>query len=158
MQNEAALRLLARLERVNDARRSRRRAGAPKTRLYAAACDESPTHPQISWTTYSSSKFGYVVTCQIYGRQSAQQDPKAKDIEMLLKRFPLLRVAYIDEQRVNRSGASAFYSCLVKHDAATDGPAEVYRVRLPGNAIVGEGKPENQNHAVVLPEARRCRR
>ena len=31
MQNEAALRLLARLERVNDARRSRRRAGAPKT-------------------------------------------------------------------------------------------------------------------------------
>ena len=120
MQNEAALRLLARLERVNDARRSRRRAGAPKTsRLYAAACDESPTHPQISLDDLLKLKFGYVVTCQIYGRQSAQQDPKAKDIEMLLKRFPLLRVAYIDEQRVNRSGASAFYSCLVKHDAAT---------------------------------------
>ena len=26
----------------------------------------------------------------------------------------------------------------------------MYRVRLPGNAIVGEGKPENQNHAVVF--------
>lgn len=151
MQNEAALRLLARLERVNDARRSRRRAGAPKTsRLYAAACDESPTHPQIALEDLLKLKFGYVVTCQIYGRQSAQQDPKAKDIEMLLKRNPLLRVAYIDEQRVNRSGASAFYSCLVKYDALTDGPAEVYRVRLPGNAIVGEGKPENQNHAVVF--------
>ena len=67
MQNEAALRLLARLERVNDARRSRRRAGAPKTsRLYAAACDESPTHPQISLDDLLKLKFGYVVTCQIW--------------------------------------------------------------------------------------------
>lgn len=27
---------------------------------------------------------------------------------------------------------------------------EVYRVKLPGNPVVGEGKPENQNHAVIF--------
>jgi callose synthase len=26
----------------------------------------------------------------------------------------------------------------------------VYRVKLPGNPIVGEGKPENQNHAIIF--------
>ena len=42
-------------------------------------------------------KFQYVVACQVYGRMKKNQDPKADDIEMLLRRFPNLRVAYIDE-------------------------------------------------------------
>jgi callose synthase len=39
---------------------------------------------------------------------------------------------------------------LVK--SAGDGKrvVEVYRVKLPGNPIVGEGKPENQNHAIIF--------
>ena len=27
---------------------------------------------------------------------------------------------------------------------------EVYRVQLPGNPVLGEGKPENQNHAMIF--------
>ena len=27
---------------------------------------------------------------------------------------------------------------------------EVFRVKLPGNIKLGEGKPENQNHAIVF--------
>lgn len=27
---------------------------------------------------------------------------------------------------------------------------EIYSIKLPGNPKVGEGKPENQNHAVVF--------
>lgn len=42
-------------------------------------------------------KFQYIVACQVYGRMKKNQDPKADDIEMLLHRFPNLRVAYIDE-------------------------------------------------------------
>lgn len=30
------------------------------------------------------------------------------------------------------------------------GIQEVYRVKLPGNPVVGEGKPENQNHAMIF--------
>jgi hypothetical protein len=29
-------------------------------------------------------------------------------------------------------------------------PREVYRVQLPGNPVLGEGKPENQNHCVIF--------
>ena len=36
------------------------------------------------------------------------------DIERLLHRFPTLRVAYIDEVRLNREGENAYYSVLVK--------------------------------------------
>lgn len=27
---------------------------------------------------------------------------------------------------------------------------EIYRIKLPGPAKVGEGKPENQNHAIIF--------
>jgi len=27
---------------------------------------------------------------------------------------------------------------------------EIYRIKLPGPAKIGEGKPENQNHAIVF--------
>lgn len=26
----------------------------------------------------------------------------------------------------------------------------IYRIKLPGPAILGEGKPENQNHAIIF--------
>ncbi len=77
------------------------------------------------------------------------QDPKADDIEALLHRFPHLRVAYIDNIRLNRDGAAVYYSVLVKSDGRGN-VLEVYRVRLPGNPVIGEGKPENQNHAMIF--------
>jgi callose synthase len=94
-------------------------------------------------------KFGYVVSCQVYGTMKRNQDPKADDIDALMHRFPLLRVAFIDSVRVNRSGASFYYLCLVKSDCK-GGVQEIYRVRLPDNPIIGEGKPENQNHAMIF--------
>lgn len=27
---------------------------------------------------------------------------------------------------------------------------EIYRIKLPGSAKIGEGKPENQNHAIIF--------
>jgi 1,3-beta-glucan synthase component. len=77
------------------------------------------------------------------------QDPKAEDIENLLHRFPHLRISYIDSIRLNRSGAAVSYSVLMKSDGM-GGIQEIYRVRLPGNPILGEGKPENQNHAMIF--------
>jgi callose synthase len=118
---EKALRLIANLERLDD----------------------DTTNDLIR------EKFGYVVACQVYGSMKRNQDSKADDIEALMHRFPHLRVAYIDNIRVNRSGASVFYSVLVKSDGKGH-IEEVYRVRLPGNPVIGEGKPENQNHAMIF--------
>jgi len=96
-------------------------------------------------------KFGYIVACQVYGTMKKNQDPKADDIEWLMHKYPHMRVAYIDSVRLSRSDKDdiLFFSVLVKSDG-NGGIQEVYRVRLPGNAIVGEGKPENQNHAIIF--------
>lgn len=101
-------------------------------------------------------KFNYVVSCQIYGRQKQEQDAKAEDIEWLLNKHPSLRVAYIDEVRGSAGSESSFFSVLIKGAGPGEGGGdgkgvtEIYRVRLPGNPVLGEGKPENQNHAVIF--------
>lgn len=98
-------------------------------------------------------KFGYVVACQVYGTMKRNEDPKAHDIEYLMHKFPHMRVAYIDQIRTSQThNEYTYFSVLVKSDG-NGGITEVYRVRLPGNAIVGEGKPENQNHAIIFSRA-----
>ncbi|GLD91630.1 hypothetical protein PINS_up000163 [Pythium insidiosum] len=96
------------------------------------------------------TKFTYVVACQIYGRQKRNNDPKARDIEFLLHRFPNLRVSYIDEIRVNYQKEQSYFAVLIKAGEVEGTVEEVYRIRLPGNPILGEGKPENQNSAVIF--------
>mmetsp|Transcript_8911 Transcript_8911/g.21917 ORF Transcript_8911/g.21917 Transcript_8911/m.21917 type:complete len:2135 (-) Transcript_8911:326-6730(-) len=147
-------------------------------------------------------KYQYVVSCQVYGRQKEELDPKANDIEFLLEKFPNLRVAYIDNKKdEGKDGQprSRYYSCLIKAtrgnerlssppsgspneddekvvqlqgrasksvaqmnadaddewEEGDDGQGgtrieHVYRIELPGNPIIGEGKPENQNHAIIF--------
>jgi len=63
------------------------------------------------------SKFQYVVSCQVYGQQKRELDPKATDIDFLLARHPNLRVAYIDNRKARTaSGATKdeFFSVLIK--------------------------------------------
>ncbi|XP_038879974.1 callose synthase 9-like [Benincasa hispida] len=96
-------------------------------------------------------KFTYVVTCQIYGRQRKQQKPEATDIALLMQRNEALRVAYIDDIETLKDGKvhKEFYSKLVKADI-NGNDKEIYSIKLPGDPKLGEGKPENQNHAIVF--------
>ncbi|KAK9150115.1 hypothetical protein Syun_008424 [Stephania yunnanensis] len=94
-------------------------------------------------------KFTYVVACQIYGQQKAKKDPRADDIFNLMKDNEALRVAYVDEVHTGRDGVE-YYSVLVKVDPQSQKEVEIYRVRLPGPLKLGEGKPENQNHALIF--------
>ncbi|KAD3641998.1 hypothetical protein R6Q59_004617 [Mikania micrantha] len=93
-------------------------------------------------------KYTYVVACQIYGTQKAKKDPHAVEILDLMKNNEALRVAYVDEV-VNRDGTE-YYSVLVKYDQELEREVEIYRVKLPGPLKLGEGKPENQNHALIF--------
>jgi len=93
-------------------------------------------------------KFNYVCTCQIYGKQKDEQRQQAADLEYLLRKHPSLRVAYVDGPKKMKEGPPKFFSVLVRADG--ENIAEVYRVELPGNPIIGEGKPENQNHAIIF--------
>ncbi|XP_031477694.1 putative callose synthase 8 isoform X3 [Nymphaea colorata] len=92
-------------------------------------------------------KFTYVVSCQNFGAQKSSGDPRAHDIVDLMIKYPSLRVAYIEEREMG-NGHKVYFSVLVK--AANNLDQEVYRIQLPGPPIIGEGKPENQNHAIIF--------
>ncbi|KAG8077957.1 hypothetical protein GUJ93_ZPchr0007g5696 [Zizania palustris] len=94
-------------------------------------------------------KYTYVVTCQIYGNQKKAKDQRAEDILTLMKKNETLRVAYVDEVH-SEMGDMQYYSVLIKFDPVLQREVEIYRIRLPGPLKLGEGKPENQNHAIIF--------
>ncbi|XP_031375303.1 LOW QUALITY PROTEIN: callose synthase 5-like, partial [Punica granatum] len=105
-------------------------------------------HAQLE--AMADMKFTYVATCQNYGNQKRNGDRRATDILNLMVNNPSLRVAYIDEveERDGDKVQKVYYSVLVK--AVDNLDQEIYRIKLPGSAKIGEGKPENQNHAIIF--------
>ncbi|CAN4114062.1 unnamed protein product [Withania somnifera] len=109
-------------------------------------------------------KFTYVVSCQLYGIHKRSGDQRAQDILRLMTTYPAMRVAYIDEieepskDRSKKVNPKVYYSTLVKAALPNSNSTEpgqnldqvIYRIKLPGPAILGEGKPENQNHAIIF--------
>ncbi|KAJ4980938.1 hypothetical protein NE237_031775 [Protea cynaroides] len=100
-------------------------------------------------------KFTYVVSCQIYGQQKKSSDARDRscyqNILNLMLQYPSLRVAYIDEREepINGKPEKVYYSVLLKGGDKFD--EEIYRIKLPGPpTAIGEGKPENQNHAIIF--------
>ncbi|KAI9483436.1 MAG: 1,3-beta-glucan synthase component-domain-containing protein [Benjaminiella poitrasii] len=98
----------------------------------------------------SRRKFKFLVAMQRYAKFSPSE---AEDAEFLFKAFPELQVAYIDEEPPTGPNEEiTYYSALV------DGTCELengkrkphYRIRLPGNPILGDGKSDNQNHAIIF--------
>ncbi|KAL6607954.1 hypothetical protein ACP70R_041017 [Stipagrostis hirtigluma subsp. patula] len=109
---------------------------------------------EAAWSNaIADAKFTYIVSCQLYGMHKASKDPREKNlyenILNLMLTYPALRVAYIDEKEVhlpNGKIEKQYYSVLVKGD-----DEEIYRIRLPGKPTeIGEGKPNNQNHAIIF--------
>ncbi|XP_047947966.1 callose synthase 7-like [Salvia hispanica] len=100
-------------------------------------------------------KFTYVVSCQVYGNQKKSSDAHDRscyvNILNLMLVYPSLRIAYIDEREETIGGMTkkVYYSVLVKGGEKLD--EEIYRIKLPGPPTeIGEGKPENQNHAIIF--------
>ncbi|KAK7333639.1 hypothetical protein VNO80_30416 [Phaseolus coccineus] len=91
----------------------------------------------------------------VYGSQKRSKNPRDRscynNILNLMLTNPALRVAYIDETEETKDGKSqkVYYSVLVKGGDKYD--EEIYRIKLPGPpTVIGEGKLENQNHAIVF--------
>ncbi|KAL8152111.1 hypothetical protein V2J09_021919 [Rumex salicifolius] len=125
-------------------------------RGYKAVSDTSETDKKSKRSVYAQldamadMKFTYIATCQDYGNQKRRGDRRATDILNLMVNNPSLRVAYIDEveERDGKMSQKVYYSVLVK--AVDNLDQEIYRIKLPGPAKIGEGKPENQNHAIIF--------
>jgi hypothetical protein len=159
MQYDEALQLFAQHEHENEfmpqgsasssAYQSQTSPGQGRGNVRGAVW-RSETLPQ----KHAHQKYGYVISCQIYGAYTREKKNKArmakvKQIKDLLRLFPHLRIAYTDEDKAP-GGNVRHYSCLMRWDEPTQDTKEIYRIELPGHMLVGEGKPENQNHAIIF--------
>ena len=134
MQSEDALRLLHNLEAI----------GKSETE-----------NDSFDLNTLKILKFNYVIACQIYGEMQQNKDSKAADIDFLMQRHPNLRLAYIEKVVDSSDIKNIIYSSvLMKYSEREMKTIPVYRVRLPGAPLIGEGKPENQNHAIIYTRGR----
>ncbi|GAA5841468.1 hypothetical protein JCM9279_000663 [Rhodotorula babjevae] len=96
-------------------------------------------------------KFRFVVSMQRYAKFSKEE---IENTEFLLRAYPDLQIAYLDEERPRQAGGEPrIFSALI------DGHSEMlpdgrrrpkFRIELPGNPILGDGKSDNQNHAVIF--------
>lgn len=102
------------------------------------------------------AKFTCLAACQRYQTMSRAE---LLDVEALLDEFPSLCIAYIEmEEPPAPPGAPPrpplFFSCLTdgscELDTATGRRLPRHRVQLPGHPILGNGKSDNQNHAIIF--------
>ncbi|CAL5187239.1 unnamed protein product [Lathyrus oleraceus] len=95
-------------------------------------------------------KYTYVISCQSFALQKARNDPRYKDTIDLMIRYPSLRVSYVEEKEeiVQGKPHKVYYSKLVK--VVNGFEQTVYQIKLPGPPQLGEGKPENQNNAIIF--------
>jgi callose synthase len=109
--------------------------------------------PRHSAAALARRKVRYVCACQVYGEYLRTGDPRARDIEALLHAFPSMRVAYVDRKsggaHLKGVRCEAEWAAVLVRSDGRGGLVCECRIELPGDPILGEGKPENQN--VSLP-------
>ncbi|KAK2380912.1 callose synthase [Trifolium repens] len=76
-------------------------------------------------------------------------DPRYKDT-IVMTRYPSLCVSYVEEKEeiVQGRPPKIYYSKLVK--VVNGFEQTIYKIKLPGPLQLGEGKPENQNNAIIF--------
>ncbi|KAF4974081.1 hypothetical protein FZEAL_8982 [Fusarium zealandicum] len=96
-------------------------------------------------------KFKMVVSMQRFSKFKKEEMENA---EFLLRAYPDLQIAYLDEEPPVAEGEEPrLYSVLI------DGHSEImdngmrrpkFRIQLSGNPILGDGKSDNQNHSLIF--------
>lgn len=96
-------------------------------------------------------KFKFLVSMQ---RLAKFKPEEMENAEFLLRAYPDLQIAYLDEEPpLNEGEEPRIYSAVI------DGHCELlengrrrpkFRIQLSGNPIIGDGKSDNQNHALIF--------
>ncbi|KAF2011689.1 glycosyltransferase family 48 protein [Aaosphaeria arxii CBS 175.79] len=96
-------------------------------------------------------KYKICVSMQRYAKFSKEE---RENTEFLLRAYPDLQIAYLDEEPpINEGDEPRIYSALI------DGHSEImengmrrpkFRIQLSGNPILGDGKSDNQNHCIIF--------
>ncbi|KAG6849623.1 1,3-beta-D-glucan synthase [Arthromyces matolae] len=97
-------------------------------------------------------KFKFLVSMQRYSKFNKEEHENA---EFLLRAYPDLQIAYLEEEPSRKEGGDPriFSSLIDGHSEfvpETGRRRPKFRIELPGNPILGDGKSDNQNHAIIF--------
>ncbi|KIO22848.1 glycosyltransferase family 48 protein [Tulasnella calospora MUT 4182] len=97
-------------------------------------------------------KFKFVVSMQRYSKFNKEEQ---ENVEFLLRAYPDLQIAYLDEEPPRRPGGEPrLFSTVIdghsEFNPDTGKRKPKFRIELPGNPILGDGKSDNQNHAIIF--------
>lgn len=99
----------------------------------------------------SRRKFRFTISMQRFSKFNKEEQENA---EFLLRAYPDLQIAYLDEEAGAKGADPRIFSVLIdghsEVDDATGKRKPKFRVELPGNPILGDGKSDNQNHAIIF--------
>jgi len=99
----------------------------------------------------SRRKFKFIVSMQRYSKFNKEEQ---ENTEFLLRAYPDLQIAYLDEEAGAKGSDPKLFSALIdghsEFDEKTGRRKPKYRIELPGNPFLGDGKSDNQNHAIVF--------
>ncbi|ANZ74843.1 BA75_01628T0 [Komagataella pastoris] len=93
------------------------------------------------------NKFHLIVSMQRYQQFSERE---MEDTMAILKVYPDLKIVSLEKEEVGEECFyySVLYSGKNKNEDGTLAP--IYKVRLSGNPILGDGKSDNQNQALIF--------
>ncbi|ODV60201.1 1,3-beta-glucan synthase [Ascoidea rubescens DSM 1968] len=96
-------------------------------------------------------KFRIVVSMQRY---KSFNEEEAQAASFLLGAYPDLYISYLEEVKPETADDEVeFYSVLINGYCGMDNQGNVipiYRIKLSGNPILGDGKSDNQNHSIIF--------
>ncbi|CCK70393.1 putative 1,3-beta-D-glucan synthase KNAG_0E01270 [Huiozyma naganishii CBS 8797] len=99
----------------------------------------------------AARKFRMLVAMQRY---ASFNEKEREATELLLRTYPSLYISYLLTEQGEDSSEPIYYSCLTngysEHDVNTGLRKPLYKIRLSGNPILGDGKSDNQNHSLIF--------
>ena len=104
---------------------------------------------ELEWV--AQRKFKFVVCMQRFSKFNKEEQESA---EFLLRAYPDLQIAYLEEEPAKKGGGEPrIFSALIDGHSEYDQPGKrrpKFRVELPGNPILGDGKSDNQNQGIIF--------
>lgn len=112
----------------------------------------TPEEPDRESEWVGRRKFKFIVSMQRYSKFNKEEH---ENTEFLLRAYPDLQIAYLEEGPTRKEGGEPrLFSVLIdghcKFDTVTGKRWPKFRIELPGNPILGDGKSDNQNHAIIF--------
>ena len=96
-------------------------------------------------------KSKFVVSMQQYSKFNKEEHENA---EFLLRAYPEIQITYIEESPKKEGGDPRLFSALIdghsEFDIQTGKRQPKFRIELPSNPILGDGKSDSRNHAITF--------